>query len=310
MITGWFRNLRAHAPATCLATALAVAGQAQPLPDRPTHGSMKVTDLIQLDRPLVIAHRGYSLMAPENTLPAFRLAIISGADLVELDYHHTRDGIPVVIHDSTLDRTTDVRSLWRQTNVTVAARSADDLRLFDAGAWFDPLFRGTSIPLLTEALDLIQSRSVTLIERKAGDAPTLIGLLSDRNLIDQVVVQAFDWSFLRECRALAPDLILGALGPPSRRDGRELTESEKWLNAGYLDEIELIGAQLVVWNRQIHPASVIEAQRRGLRVWVYTINEPVTAAVLVGLGVHGVITDNPALIWKGLATLPAPRSEP
>jgi glycerophosphoryl diester phosphodiesterase len=282
--------------------ALNIIGLAQPSPRSP----VDVNHLIQLERPLVIAHRGYSQMAPENTLPAFRLALLGGADLVELDYHHSRDGVPVVLHDATLDRTTDARARWRETNITVASRLTTDLAELDAGAWFDPLYQDLRIPLLTEALDLIQSSSVTLIERKAGDAPTLVDLLRDRDLLEAVVVQAFDWSFVQHCRELAPNLVLGALGPPSSRDGRELTDPEKWLNAAYLDEIQATGAQLVVWNRQVTPGSIAEAKRRGLRVWVYTINEPVTAAILVGLGVNGIITDNPALIWKGLATIPAP----
>jgi glycerophosphoryl diester phosphodiesterase len=265
--------------------------------------------LIQIDRPLVIAHRGYSQMAPENTLTAFRLAMISGADLIELDYHHSRDGVPVVLHDATLDRTTDARVRWNDTNIAVASRLTLDLAQLDAGSWFDPTWHKLRIPLLSEALDLIQSGSVTLIERKAGDAPTLIRLLQDRDLLDRVVVQAFDWSFVRHCRELAPHLALGALGPPSSRDGQQLTDSEKWLNSAYLDEVQATGAQIVVWNRQVTPSSIADAHRRGLRVWVYTINEPAMAAVLVSLGVNGIITDNPALIWKGLATIP-PAAKP
>jgi glycerophosphoryl diester phosphodiesterase len=299
-----FRFDRSPAPGLGVALwlgGLIVGTLAQPA----TTPAVNVNQLIQLDRPLVIAHRGYSQMAPENTLPAFRLALISGADLVELDYHHTRDNVPVVLHDATLDRTTDIQSRWNRTNVTVASLPAADLVELDAGSWFDPLFKDVRIPLLTEALDLIQTGSVTLIERKAGDAPTLIELLRDRGLVDRVVVQAFDWSFVQHCRELAPNLVLGALGPPSSRDGRQLTDSEKWLNAAYLDEIEAVGAELVVWNRQVTPSSIAAAHRRGLRVWVYTINEPATAAVLVRLGVNGIITDNPALIWKGLANIPA-----
>jgi glycerophosphoryl diester phosphodiesterase len=301
------RSLRTGLCLALLLSASANVTRAQPSTSTPVN----VPQLIQLDRTLVIAHRGYSQMAPENTLPAFQLALISGADLIELDYHHTLDNLPVVLHDATLDRTTDAQARWGLTNIAVASRLAADLPELDAGSWFDPLYQGVRSPLLTEALDLIQSRSVTLIERKAGDAPTLIRLLDDRQLLDQVVVQAFDWEFIRRCRELAPNLILGALGPPSTRNGRQLADSEKWLNAPFLDEVQAVGAQLVVWNRQVTPAAVAEAHRRGLRVWVYTINEPATAAILVGLGVNGIITDNPALIWKGIAIIPTePSNDP
>jgi glycerophosphoryl diester phosphodiesterase len=300
-------TLRSLLPALCWMLFLPLCNHGAPMPSA-NPAPAKPASLIQLDRPLVIAHRGYSQMAPENTIPAFRLAIISGADLVELDYHQTRDHVPVVLHDSTLDRTTDIRPRLGLTNASVAQLRASELANLDAGSWFDPLYQNVRIPLLTEALDMIQAESVTLIERKAGDAETLIGLLQDRQLLDQVIVQSFDWAFVRQCRDLAPNLVLGALGPPSTRDGQPLTDADRWLNSAFLDEVQATGAQLVVWNRQVTPQSVTEAQRRGLRVWVYTINEPITASLLVAFGVNGIITDNPALIWKALATIPSPHA--
>jgi glycerophosphoryl diester phosphodiesterase len=290
-----------------LITSLGASAHAQ----LPSNTPVIARNIIQLERPLVIAHRGYSQIAPENTLPAFHLALVAGADLVELDYHHTQDNVPVVIHDPTLDRTTDLHSLWNQTNVAVAHRYAAELAQLDAGAWFSPLFARTTIPLLSQALDLIQPSAVTLIEHKSGDPSTLITLLRDKNLIDHVVVQSFDWTFLRQCRELAPNLVLGALGPPSSRNGRELSDSEKWLTPAFLEEIQTTGAQIAVWNSRILPGIPAETHRRNLRLWVYTINDPAAAALLVSLGVNGIITDNPALIWKALATLkPSPPQFP
>jgi glycerophosphoryl diester phosphodiesterase len=71
--------------------------------------SARLQEVMALERPIVIAHRGYSMAAPENTLPAFRLALLAESDLVELDYFHSSDGVPIVLHDRTLDRTTNVR---------------------------------------------------------------------------------------------------------------------------------------------------------------------------------------------------------
>lgn len=149
--------------------------------------------LLDLKRPLVIAHRGDSAAAPENTLPTFAQALTTGADLVELDYHHSRDGVPVVMHDHTLDRTTDAVARWGRKDVRVEDTDVADLQTLDAGAWFGPAFAGTRVPLLTEALATIQRGSVTLIERKAGDAATCARLLRERGLINHVVVQSFDW---------------------------------------------------------------------------------------------------------------------
>jgi glycerophosphoryl diester phosphodiesterase len=262
--------------------------------------------LLALERPLVIAHRGYSAFAPENTRVAFDLAVAAGADLVELDYYHTSDGIPVVIHDSTLDRTTDARARWGGKDLPVAARTMAELRELDAGQWFKPPVTGQRLLTLDEALGIIQARGVTLIERKQGDAATLARLLQERDLVNQVVVQAFDWKFLREFHQVIPQQVMGALGPPGSRNGRRLEDHEKALNRGWLEEIRGMGAQMVVWNRQVDRESVSLAHQMGLRVWIYTINDAPLASSLLATGVDGIITDNPAIIWKVMATLKSP----
>jgi len=264
--------------------------------------------LLQSRRPLVIAHRGYSLVAPENTLPAFERALAAGADLVELDYHHSKDGHLVVIHDGTLDRTTDAVARWGGQDLRVADRTLEELRSLTAGGWFSPPYPGTTIPTLGEALSTIQRGSVTLIERKGGDAAACIALLRERGLVNQVVVQSFNWDYLRDFRRLDPRQALGALGPPGSRGGRKLTDPEKALSESWLDEVQALGVQWVVWSRQMDAAAVRAAHARGLKVWVYTINDHDTAASLLAAGADGIITDNPALIWRVVAL--APRGHP
>jgi len=246
--------------------------------------------------PYVVGHRGFGRQAPENTLPSFRLALAAGADLVELDYHHSREGVPIVLHDSTLDRTTDATNRWGGSNLVVAARTVAEVQSLDAGRWFAPQFAGTSIPTLEEALRVIQAGGTTLIERKGGDPATLIHLLRERGWAESVVVQSFDWGFVKAAHALAPELVLGALGPPSSRNGRKLSEEERALSAEFVREVAALGARLVVWNRQVNAASLAEAAGLGLDVWVYTINDPAEAEALVRLGVKGIITDDPAAI--------------
>src|SRR2546423_10528775 len=112
--------------------------------------------LIASKRPLVIGHRGYCQFAPENTLPSFKLAMAAGADLVELDYYHSKDGKLVVVHDGTLDRTTDATNRWRQSKIKIESRTAAEIQSLDTGGWFDAKYAGTKIPLLIEALDTIQ----------------------------------------------------------------------------------------------------------------------------------------------------------
>lgn len=257
--------------------------------------------IIQRERPLVIGHRGYPSIAPENTLPSFELALTAGVDLVELDYHHTRDGVPLVVHDYTLDRTTDADEKWKKTKIRVDAESAADLVGLDAGSWFHPRFAGTRLPTLVEALDVIQAKGVTLIERKAGDAKTCVELLRAKNLINQVVVQSFDWEYLRDFHRIEPRQVLGALGPLSTVDGRKLTDAEKVLNREWVDQVKSIGARAVVWNRQITREAVAYAHQADLKVWVYTINDPTLAGEILDQGVDGIITDNAAVIWKAMA---------
>jgi glycerophosphoryl diester phosphodiesterase len=155
--------------------------------------------LLAQPRPLVIAHRGYSSAAPENTLPAFQLAVTAGADMVELDYHHSRDGILTVLHDYTLDRTTDAIRRWGGTNLNVSKYAFDQLRELDAATWRGSNQPPAGIPKLIDALDLIQKGSVTLIERKAGPAADCVALLREKKLMNQVVLQAFDREYLEQC---------------------------------------------------------------------------------------------------------------
>lgn len=268
----------------------------------------RLQELMSLERPAVIAHRGFKMAAPENTLPAFRLGILANADLVELDYHHDVDGLPVVIHDGTLNRTTDAGARWKKEKIPVSSKSLAELRELDAGAWFGPLFKGVGIPTLEESLDVIQAGSITLIERKAGDPKTLVDLLKQKGMLNDVFVQAFDWEFLTGCHALAPGLLLGSLGPPRRADGTAYPVSERVLNAGFLDRIEQTGSRVVGWNRQVTKEAVDDAHRRGLRVWIYTINELEEALQLLEMGVDGIISDNPAMVWKAVALHEGKRS--
>ena len=258
--------------------------------------------LVSSTRPLVIGHRGYCQFAPENTLPSFKLAMAAGADLVELDYHHTKDGKLIVIHDGELDRTTDATNRWHEHKVKVAAKTAAEIQSLDAGAWFDPKFAGTKIPLLTEALDTIQNGSVTLIERKAGPPADCIKLLKEKDLINRLIVQSFDWNYLKEFHQQEPAQVLGALGPPSiLPNGKKPTGMAKELSAQWLDELVKTGAKVAVWSDKVSKESVQLAHQRGLKVWVYTINDATAANKLLDMGVDGVITNNTSLIWKAVA---------
>ncbi|HXT58437.1 MAG TPA: glycerophosphodiester phosphodiesterase family protein, partial [Pirellulales bacterium] len=129
--------------------------------------SLSITEFVRQPKTLLLAHRGNSAAAPENTLPAFSSAIELGVDLVELDYLHSADGVPIVFHDETLDRSTDAVARWGGQDIPLASRTAAELGQLDAGRWFSPEFAGTRLPTLEQALALICRESRCMIERKA-----------------------------------------------------------------------------------------------------------------------------------------------
>src|SRR4051812_43621017 len=233
--------------------------------------------LVTAPKLLIIAHRGNSSVAPENTLPAFQAALDAKADLIELDYYHAADGVPVVIHDEILDRTTDAEDVFGQPKLLVGGFSSAELKKLDAGSWFDEKFAKVRIPTLVESLDLIQSGSVTLVERKQGDADTVVWLLKEKNLLDKVVVQAFDWKYVARCRELAPTLALATLsGKPAAPEQIEAAAAT--------------GADVIVWDHQkISRREIEHIHRLGKKAWAYTIDDPERARLLVAAGLDGVI---------------------
>ena len=242
--------------------------------------------LVAAKRVLIIAHRGNSSEAPENTLPAFESAVKVGSDLVELDYYHSVDRVPVVIHDNILDRTTNAEQILGSPKLLVEALRWSELRRLDAGTWFDAQFAGTKVPTLIESLDLIQSGSTTLIERKGGDAATIVRLLEEKKLLSKVVVQSFDWQYVAECRKLAPNLVLAALSgkPPS----------EKQLSAA-----AQTGAQIIAWKHdKIGREQIEQIHRLGCQAWVYTVDDRARAERLISDGIDGIITNKPATMLK------------
>jgi len=257
--------------------------------------------LLESDQPLLIGHRGYSTIAPENTLPSFQLALDAGAELVELDYQQSGDGVPMVIHDPVLDRTTNARKQWKQRRIKVSSKTAAQIQALDAGSWFDGSFAGAKVPTLVEALDLIcGGGSVAVIEQKSGDARTLATILRERKLINQVVVISFDWKFLRELHALIPEQILGALGPPARlSNGRRPLHPRRQLSSR-LKDLAKAGARIAVWNRKVSSRSVRAARESGLRIWVYTIDDARWARRLLKRGVQGIITNKIEPIRKAV----------
>ncbi|QDU30038.1 Glycerophosphoryl diester phosphodiesterase [Anatilimnocola aggregata] len=242
----------------------------------------KAAELVATKRVLIIAHRGASAHAPENTIPAFEAALKTKCDLIELDYYHSKDSVPVVFHDKVLDRTSNSVAKLGIAKIGIGDLTAKELQTLEAGQWFKPPFPGAKIPTLVEALDVIQNGGKTLIERKGGDAATVVKLLDEKQLRGNVVVQAFDWKYIAECHKLAPDLVLGCLG------------SEE-LSAKRIAAAKAAGATAIGWRHgDLNEAGIASVHAAGLKCWAYTVNDRRRAKYLIEAGIDGLITDDPA----------------
>lgn len=150
---------------------------------------------------LVVAHRGALQYAPENTLAAFRKAIELGADLIEFDVRETKDGHLVVMHDDTVDRTTDGQG--RVSQLTLA-----EIRRLDAGSWFGPQFKGERVPTLDEALETIKSGALPDIDFKAGTPEKLVAAVARHGLLGKVTLYCGDWNLLRRTLEVSPRFLI------------------------------------------------------------------------------------------------------
>jgi glycerophosphoryl diester phosphodiesterase len=229
--------------------------------------------------PLILAHRGASSAAPENTLAAFRLAIAQGADGVELDVQLTRDGVAVVMHDRTLKRTAGLR---RRVSSIEASRVAE----LDCGSWFDARYCGERIPTLRQVLELFDDRYVVNLELKAGRGAELVDAVVEivraRGAFERVVLSSFDHRLVRRARDVAPEIARATLMHP--------------LDVGMPSRAALAvdAAAVVLSRRQLRRDRVDDAHRRDLAVVVYTVDAPRDVARCARFGVDAIITNDPA----------------
>jgi glycerophosphoryl diester phosphodiesterase len=239
----------------------------------------------------VWAHRGASRIAPENTLAAFRAAEAAGADGIELDVHLSRDGVPVVIHDDTLDRTTDGHGPVRKARWS-------ELRRLDAGKWFSADFSAERLPSLEEVLSWAAGRLRLNLEIKdtlAGRA--VLELLSDFPRA-RILVSSFDHRLLEDLHMGVPDLPLAFL-----------VDSRFWRRA--LSRAAACGAEALNprYDRVSRPM-ITSCRSRGVAVYPWTVDEAETLVHLCRLGVDGVFTNDPESVVRSLEKCtPSGRSE-
>jgi len=231
--------------------------------------------------PRILAHRGASLAAPENTLAAFAAAKAAGAAAIETDISLLGDGTAVIFHDATLDRCTDASG-------PLASIGAGDLSRIDAGGWFAPAFAGARIPTLTDALDMLEAEGMAAnleLKPQGADPAALVtavaAALAPRDWAPaRVVLSSFSAEALAGLAAACPAVPRAMLwdAPPT----------------GWAEALAALGAgSMHVAARHADAALLRAAAASGTALRVYTVNEPATILRLRGPDLAGVITDAP-----------------
>jgi len=235
---------------------------------------------------LRVAHRGASAQYPENTLLAFRRAIEQRVDALELDVHLTADDELVIIHDSTLERTTNGYG-------NVHDKTLQEIRQLDAG-------QGEKIPLLEEAIQLARAAQIRLcVEIKGATeteelaiAESTVRALEVANFLSQVIVTSFSPQALLRAKAIQPEL--STMLDPSPQDG-SLTPRQICAQA------LRAGANCLSYDfRFLTPAISSECQLTGLALWPWDPDEPEDMRQVIMLGVHGIMTNRPEVLNKVL----------
>ncbi len=233
-----------------------------------------------MKRPLVLAHRGYSGRYPENTMLAFRKAVELGCDGIETDVQLTKDGVPVLLHDETLDRTTTGSGYVKDLLL-------GELQDLDAGSWLGAEFAGQRVPTLEELLAFASEAGImvnlelknSIIHYERLEELTY-SLIARYGLGDKAIVSSFDHYSLRACKALDPVIKTGALYWDC------LYEPYAYVRS--------LGADALHPEYHSLTAEIVERSHAlGLAVNAYTVDDPADIATVKALGVDGIITDYP-----------------
>lgn len=236
---------------------------------------------------MVLAHRGFSGVYPENTMLAFEKALEAGAHGLELDVQLTQDGIPVVFHDEDLQRVTGVSGLLSQ-------HSWQQLQELEVGSFFDPPFRGEQIPSLQEVLQLAKDRDIFLnIELKNGIYPypglveKVVELVREFKRVDGTIVSSFHHPSLLQIKRLDKEMKIGLLY------FARLFRPQ--------DYASLMGADsLHPYYLGVDSHLVQEVQENNLLLIPYLVNKKEEMKSLLEWGVDAIITDYPDLLWQVL----------
>jgi len=247
---------------------------------------------VDLKRPTIFAHRGSSVQAPENTLAAFRLALEQHADAIELDATLSADGQVVVIHDDTVDRTTN--GSGRVNSMTLS-----ELRCLDAGSKFYPAYRSEKIPSLREVFETVGQKIFINVELKNYISPTddlpdrVIALVQECNLQSSVMVSSFNIFALIRARSLLPSLPLG------------LITIQGLAQFTLLSKLVRFGPRFALHSNisDVTPKLIQDTHSANSRLHAFTVNEPDVMLRMFKAGIDGIFTPNPLLARKVLSEI-------
>lgn len=239
-----------------------------------------------LIRPLIIAHRGASGEAPENTLAAFQLAMDQGCDAIELDIHLSADGNIIVCHDSTINRTTSGTG-------HISDMTLEELKGVDAGSWYSEKYAGEQIPLLEEVFDMIPNEMMIHVEikdpRQHLIVPKLSELLKKNNRLNTVVALSFHHKSLLRLKQIEQEVKISPLYRADFVDHRIVAES--------------LGVPVYSIHpnfRFIHREDILEALNENLQVYLCTINDEKNMKLAMESGASGILTDFPKRLQQVL----------
>lgn len=250
-----------------------------------------------MNSPLIIGHRGASAVAPENTMAAFREAIAAGADGIEFDVRLTRDGVPIVIHDSTLHRTAGLPQ-------RIADLTWSELKSVDVGSWFarkknlpPESFANETVPSLRELFTLFQSNNLTLCLEMKCDSAAEYGplaeaccrLIGDYGFKDRVIVECFKLPALAILKQLDVQIKTAALFEPSFSTPSVLSDQS------VINQATTAGASYLALHHRLARQSLIEKSKiAGLKVALWTVDDPTWIERARAMGIEALITNDPA----------------
>ncbi len=235
-----------------------------------------------LNRSAVIAHRGASIYAPENTLAAMDLAITQGADAVEIDVRMSKDGIPFLFHDYTVNRTTNLK-----TGQSIEQLTFEEIQNLDAGSWFHPDFTGEKIPSLAQVLELIYGRTYLYLEIKGstpGIETRVMEMLIDYDMASSTTIMSFNREQLRKVKSMDESISTMLLIPLF------VGSLNGVVTLGYVDSLGLRFDMI-----KSNPEYIDLIHKSGKRAYVWTLNRADDIKYAVSIDVDGIITDDPLL---------------